>query len=416
VDKIPRILVISAFLPYPPTNGFNMRVSALLQALRKQGASVKLLCFGTDSDFNWIAETSSSDWIEVIDHPIASISQAKDYMGRLGTLPSRMPHAVARFRSEQMRRRISERVKAERFDVIICETPYMFVNIPKRLDVVRIISSHNIESRLLRRYLRFEKNPVKRCYAAIETRKMTSWERKAFSRCDAALACSDIDAEGIRRMNPDLPTFIVPNTIDSATYIPSDVTDRFTMLYLGGMDWFPNRDAVQHFVSAIFPSIRAAVPNVKFVVAGRNPTAAFRKLFDGVPGMKFTGTLADLRPVMSHAAVVVVPLRIGSGTRFKILEAAAMAKPIVSTRLGAEGLDFEDGEDIVIADDSVTFAQAVIDLLKDRTRCAELGRAARCRVGREYSFAALEESVGQVLDHLRDENIGTAVFGYKATG
>jgi glycosyltransferase involved in cell wall biosynthesis len=394
-----RILVISAFLPFPPTNGFGMRVSALLQALRKQGVCIQLLCFGNASDLEQAAEMAKGMCdIEVIPHPIASMSQTKDYVRRIGTLASRMTHAVVRFRSEQMKQRISVRVKTERFDAIICETPYMFVNIPQDLEIPRVISSHNVEHNLLRRYLSVEKNPLKRCYASLEARKMAAWEHQVFARCQTAMACSEIDAAAIRRMSPELPVFVVPNAIDTATYTPSVSDDCSTVLYLGGMDWFPNRDAVEYFIGKILPKVRTSIPNVKFVVAGRSPSNAFRERFHNTPGIEFTGTLADLRPAIGAAAVVVVPLRIGSGTRFKILEAAAMEKPIVSTRLGAEGLNFIDGREIVLADDPKAFAHAVASLLADPNRRAELGRSARARVNRDYSFKALEESVENLLN------------------
>lgn len=366
-----------------------MRVSALLQAYRKQGASVRVLCFGSGS---------GPDWIEFIPHPIASASQSADYIRRLGTLASRMPHAVARFRSEPMQQRIRDLAGAEPFDAIVCETPYMLINVPADIGIPRVISSQNVESTLLCRYLPFEKNPLKRYYASLEARKMARWERQAFARSQAAIACSEVDAAEIRRMAPELPVFVVPNAIDTAAYTPSACDNSSTVLYLGGMDWFPNRDAVEFFVEKILPGVRASIPNVKFVVAGRSPSTSFRRRFESIPSVEFTGTLPDLRPAIAAAAVVVVPLRIGSGTRFKILEAAAMEKPVVSTRLGAEGLNFKDREEIVLVDDPETFAQSVVDLLESPKRRTELGRAARIRVHQEYSFAALDESIEKFIE------------------
>jgi glycosyltransferase involved in cell wall biosynthesis len=159
------------------------------------------------------------------------------------------------------------------------------------------------------------------------------------------------------------------------------------------MDWYPNRDAVEFFVSAILPRLRAAVPEARFVVGGRNPSDEFRRRFAATPGIEFTGTVPDMRAEIAKAAVCVVPLRIGSGTRLKILEAAAMAKPVVSTRVGAEGLDFVDGKEIVLADEPKAFAGAVADLLRDASRRRELGQAARRRVEKCYSFPVLRTAV-----------------------
>ncbi|MBK5295255.1 MAG: glycosyltransferase, partial [Acidobacteriia bacterium] len=160
-------------------------------------------------------------------------------------------------------------------------------------------------------------------------------------------------------------------------------------LYTGGMDWYPNRDAVKYFVDQVFPTLRQQAPGARFVVAGRNPSDEFRREFAGMADVVFTGTVPDMRAEIAKAQVCVVPLRIGSGTRLKILEAAAISKPIVSTSLGAEGLEFRNGSEILIADDAQSFAHATAALLRDPARRAQFGAAARRRVQERYSLAAL---------------------------
>jgi glycosyltransferase involved in cell wall biosynthesis len=150
---------------------------------------------------------------------------------------------------------------------------------------------------------------------------------------------------------------------------------------------------VEFFALRILPEVRGLLPDVKFVVGGRNPPGWLRRRFAGIAGVEFTGTVPDMRAEIAKATVCVVPLRIGSGTRLKILEAAAMAKPIVSTRLGAEGLDFVDGREIVLADDPKAFAGAVAELLSDASRRRQLGQAARTRVEECYGVPALRAAV-----------------------
>jgi glycosyltransferase involved in cell wall biosynthesis len=195
---------------------------------------------------------------------------------------------------------------------------------------------------------------------------------------------------------------VVPNVVDTDHYQPSGAEEPCTVLYQGGMDWYPNRDAVEFFVSAILPRLRASVPEARFVVGGRSPSDEFRRRFAAVPGIEFTGTVPDMRTEIARAAVCVVPLRIGSGTRLKILEAAAMAKPIVSTRVGAEGLDFVGGREIVLADEPKAFAEAVADLLRDASRRRELGRAARRRAQECYSLPVLRTAVSAAFAELSE--------------
>jgi glycosyltransferase involved in cell wall biosynthesis len=166
------------------------------------------------------------------------------------------------------------------------------------------------------------------------------------------------------------------------------------------MDWFPNRDAVDYFAEKILPRLRQRVPHLHFTAAGRNPSQKMRERYRGFPDVTFTGSVAEMRPIIANAAVCVVPLRIGSGTRLKILEAAAMGKAIVSTRLGAEGLEFVSGEEILLADKPEEFVAAVADLFADQSRRVALGRAARRRVERHYDLSILGAAVRTAFEEL----------------
>ncbi len=173
-----------------------------------------------------------------------------------------------------------------------------------------------------------------------------------------------------------------------------------TILFTGGMDWYPNRDAVEFFAFSILPRILRRVPGPDLSSSGAIPRQSSGTAWRGYPSIEFTGAVPDMRPQTARAAVCVVPLRIGSGTRLKILEASAAAKPVVSTAVGAEGLDFADGSEILLADEPESFASAVVDLLSDEQRRRSLGAAARRRVEQSYSLAilrvALRETIGML--------------------
>jgi len=186
--------------------------------------------------------------------------------------------------------------------------------------------------------------------------------------------------------------------------VPASSSDELTVLFQGGMDWFPNRDAVSFFVNQVMPVLRRRIPGVRFVVAGRNPSKSFLQEFAGQSDVAFTGTVADMREVVAKASVCVVPLRIGSGTRLKILEAAAMGKPIVSTRLGAEGLEFRHGYEILLADKPEEFAAQVAELLQAPETRERLGLAARSLVERQYSFAVLRAAVRDALAQIPESH------------
>jgi glycosyltransferase involved in cell wall biosynthesis len=253
----------------------------------------------------------------------------------------------------------------------------------------------------MERYHQLQLNPSKKVYARLEAWKVRHWERKACSRMKAVLTCSHVDRSILQRLCPTVPMHVIPNAVDTEHYVPMGTPEPRTVLFQGGMDWHPNRDAVQFFACDIFPRLRRLVPGVKFRAAGRLASEAFRRRFDKIPDVEFTGTIPDMRTEIAKATVCIVPLRIGSGTRLKILEAAAMAKPIVSTRMGAEGLDFIAGEEILLADEPTHFVATVAGLLKDEARRKSLGRLARLRVERQYSFPVVRSALSRVLEEVR---------------
>jgi glycosyltransferase involved in cell wall biosynthesis len=309
---------------------------------------------------------------------------------------TKKPYAARRFVSPKMREAIEAHLTRGLYDAVICDSPYSTINL-LGTDLPIILNSHNVEHRLLSRYVAIERNPVKRLYAWSEMQKLRTWEQRTCRQAAAVLACSDLDRQLLSSLVPGLQVTVVPNVVDIDMYVAQDLATVPTIQFQGGMDWLPNRDAVSFFVETILPIFRPLAPPVRFVVAGRNPSAAFMKKFVHVPEVEFTGNVADMRAEIAKATVCVVPLRIGSGTRLKILESAAMAKAIVSTRIGAEGLDFVNGEEIVLVDEPTAFARAVADLLADAPRRHALGVAARRRVEAQYSMASLQIALRETL-------------------
>jgi glycosyltransferase involved in cell wall biosynthesis len=284
----------------------------------------------------------------------------------------------------------------------MCESPYLFDNLPLYLPVPVILDCHNVESLLLRRFLGSEPNPAKRAYVRLEWAKLHRWERGVVLRASLVMVCSEHDRAVMTAMCPGARLTVVPNIIDVTGYVPSDGDDGdgFTILYSGAMDWYPNQDAVRYFVEDIWPEVRRLVPGARFRVAGRHPSMELRRRLEGVAGVELAGAVPDMRAEVRRAAVCVVPLRIGSGTRLKILEAAALAKAIVSTRVGAEGLDFVDGREILLADEPRAFARAVADLATDLRHRRSLGAAARLRVEGQYGFPHLRRAMQDAVARL----------------
>jgi glycosyltransferase involved in cell wall biosynthesis len=395
-----RLLFLSFAFPLPADNGHRMRTWSLLQALADEGHDLSLLTFGQPSDL----EAHSSDLrgvcqkSEIVPLVLQSLSSATHYFARLVGSFSSQPYAVRRFVSRTMRERIQHHLSHGAFDGVICDGLHSAVNLP-HTDVPVILNSHNVEHLILRRYVEVERNPVKRLYARFEMYKLREWERRVCRQANIVLACSETDLQTFRSLVPVLCGWVVPNVVDAQAYTPEEEGTTATILFQGGMDWFPNRDAVAVFVERIFPLLQQSVPHIPFVVAGRNPSSGFIEQFRAVQGVQFLENVLDMRAEIAKAAVCVVPLRIGSGTRLKIIEAAAMGKAIVSTRVGAEGLDFVNGQEIILAEEPDQFACAIADLIEDPSRRRAMGLAARRRVEAQYSVPALRCAVRKVLSN-----------------
>jgi glycosyltransferase involved in cell wall biosynthesis len=264
-----------------------------------------------------------------------------------------------------------------------------------------VVFTHNVEAEIWRRHYERQTNPVSKLLFRQQWQRMLRFEADTLRRFDLVLAVSDTDKETFQRLYPGSlrgDVFTVATGVDTEFFAPRDAAaiDRGRLVFTGSMDWIPNEDAMKHFCDDVLPLVRAQEPGVTLSIVGRAPTPAVQRLAD-IAGVEVTGRVDDVRDYIGRAEVYVVPIRIGGGTRLKIFEAMGMAKAVVSTTIGAEGLPVTDGRDVVIADDAATFADAIVSLLRDPARRVQLERAARDLVVTHYDWSAvagqLEESL-----------------------
>jgi glycosyltransferase involved in cell wall biosynthesis len=198
---------------------------------------------------------------------------------------------------------------------------------------------------------------------------------------------SEVDQAALRGLDPSVRTWVVPNGVDTGYFRPADPesVEAESLIFTGTMSWEPNVDATIHFCGDIFPLIQRTYPGVRLTIVGAEPTEAVRRLGDQ-RGVTVTGSVKDVRQYIGRAAVVIVPIRLGSGTRLKILEAMAMGKAVISTAVGCEGLEVTPGKDIEVANSPEAFAVAVCRLLGDPARRRALGEAGRRLVTDRYDW------------------------------
>jgi glycosyltransferase involved in cell wall biosynthesis len=397
-----RILFIALSLPYPPLSGHRLRCWGLLQALAQEGHETHLLSFvdpGEDiEDTTTLRQVCRS--VDSLPTPQPSRGRVADLFARLRNFPSSLPYAAWRFVCPELRARVEQELASNAYDLLVCDTILTLQNLPKPYRVPVIMDTDDVPHSIMERFEQHAGNFLSRAYAHREGQKLVRFERAVTEGVQAVWVCSEDDRRFFQEVCPGLHFVVLPNVVNTDNYVPSNEEEPHTLLFQAWLDWFPNRDGTEFFAAAILPELRKRVPKFEFRVAGRGGSKEFKDQFAGLPEIRFTGAVPDMRAEVRKATVCVVPLRIGSGTRFKILEAAAMGKPIVSTTLGAEGLELMNGRDILIADEPQKFAEAVASLLADASRRRAMGVSARERVEALYSVRALRRGVREELERL----------------
>jgi len=311
-----------------------------------------------------------------------------------------LPYAVGKYRSRAYRRRVNDLLARESFDLVVCDFLVPAVNLPPRLPCPAVLFTHNVESEIWRRHAETATTAIARSLYRTQHRRMLRFEARTLARFDGVLVVSDADRETFDRIYPGAvrePAHVVPTGVDTEFFTPrSSPAASRRIVFSGSMDWLPNEDAMIFFVRDVLPLIRAEEPGVTLSIVGRAPTPNVQKLAKE-HGIHVTGRVDDVRPYVGDAAVYVVPLRIGGGTRLKIFEAMAMGKAVVSTTVGAEGLPVVDGTHVMLADDPPSFARAVVDLIRDVDRRRRLERAARALVVERYDWSAVAGQLEQAL-------------------
>lgn len=325
--------------------------------------------------------------------PEDSLSQHLDYIWRL---PSRAPYAVTKFTHSEVRHTMAEWLREKRFDVVVCDFLSASQNFPDRLTVPSVLFQHNVETVLWQRMAETETAPSKKFFYRIEAAKMARYEKATLSRFHRIIAVSERDRDEMLKLDPRCRITVVPTGVDTEQYriVPSAAGNPPVIVFTGSMDWEPNIDAVEYFCRQIWPSILHAFPQARFQIVGRNPDARVRRLQSA--SVEITGMVASVADFLRSATVVVVPIRIGGGTRLKIFEAMAMGKAVVSTSIGAEGLDLTHGRDLLIADTPESFAAGILELLRvpEARRAYEQAAAA---LAARYDWSEITLAFAEVL-------------------
>lgn len=393
------LLFLTAQVPYPPRQGGALRAWGMISALARRHA-VTILSFHDAAGVPSLPPDFGDLSLNVVPEP-----PPRPLSRRLRDLLfSRQPDMALRLGSPLFRQRLAERLAAQPFDAVHIEgiemAPFLDVLGQARPRPLILFDDFNCEFLLQKRAfltdLRYPARWHGALYSLVQWRRLRRYEAEICRRADWVVAVSEADALALRALVPGLRLTVVPNGVDVSAYDPqippAPGMAENALVFTGKMDFRPNVDAVLWFAEEVLPRIQAQAPDVRFWVVGQRPHRRLEVL-RGNPAITLTGYVEDTRPYIAGATVYVAPLRIGGGTRLKLLEAMAMERAVVATRLGAEGYEVQDGRELLLADDAETFAAAVVSLLKDPARRAAIGRAARRFVESYYDWSVLAPRV-----------------------
>ncbi len=392
------VLQFAPRVPWPLDTGAKLRNYHLARTLSAK-FRMTLLAF-SERDTHSSELKTVYERIEMVMRN-ASYSFGKVLRGAMGS----MPLPLLNYTTEEMKQALASLLNAQEFDLIQVESIHLMNYLPTiraaRKRPLVVCDWHNVESELMRQYSERAENFARRAYANRTARLMNEAEKRALDQFDAHIVVSKEDAERLGQMNSSAQVFVIENGVDSAYYadLRSEPNTWNRIVFVGSMDYHANIDAAINFARNVWPIVHGKKPELIFTIVGRDPSLAVREL-SSIAGVEVTGSVEDVRPYYREAIAAVVPLRVGGGSRLKILEAMAAGVPVVSTTLGAEGLKVMHGENILLADDDRDLAETITAIVGDETFRSRIIAAARALITERYDWSKPGASLANSYSNL----------------
>jgi glycosyltransferase involved in cell wall biosynthesis len=399
-DSTMKILWICPFFLHPTNRGAQIRTLGTLKELHKRH---EIHFAALNDPLNTEGPQRSSEYSSrhfAVEH----VAPARRSLGIIPQVAASIlrtePMAVFRYASEKLKRTIDALIATENYDSIVCD--FLF-STPNVSDLGKcVLFQHDVVTTIWKRHVEQNRTSIKRHFFQMQATKVEAYERKVCRSAKHVIAVSEIDAEKFRRMAEIDTVTSVPTGVDVEYFAPrGDAAPASDMVFCGSMDSLPNVDAVVYFLTEVLPLIRNQLPGATFTIAGRSPDPRVLKAAHGLEGVTVTGKVDDIRPYLWGSKISIVPIRIGSGTRLKIYECMAAGIPVVSTTVGAEGLPYENGTDIVIADGAAEFATACVRMISADAARRNLAGTALLRMQTTQSWAAVTRDFEAILESNR---------------
>ena len=396
-----RILIIGKKFPYPATDGETIVVYNYLKALHQLGHSFTFFCINTNKQhfkLNNLPDEMKT-WGEYV---LADIDTSITLSGAIKNLFTGKSYHVERFYSKAVADKLKALLKQQQFDVVQFETlyPSVYINLVRaHTNAKCIIRTHNVESEIWLKIADNTSNPLKKWYLSIQAKRLQAYEKRMLNQPDAIVPISEEDATKFKAMGTKVALQVLASGFDFSDYVPqSKQTKPMSLAFIGSMDWLPNQEGVKWLLKEVWPIVNAQMPELTLYIAGRNMPAWMQS--NKLTNVEIIGEVADAKAFISSQSILLVPLLSGSGVRIKILEALALAKPVITTSLGLEGIRAENNQHLIIANSAKEFAQAIIQLSQNPELQKHIAKNGRELILKNYEINSLVSRIIRFYEQL----------------
>ncbi len=389
-----KLLQIAPMVPFPPDDGGRVGIFNITK---------QFLLHGIDVHFAAPEANRNDDFAfsKIVPVHLLAIDSRNSYSGIAKNLFSSVPYNIEKYHSSPACHDLVSLCTDIKFDAVHVDSLHMAkygIELKRRFSIPIVLREHNFESEIMRRYRDHSRNPAVRTFASLQHKKITQYEAATIAEFDMVLPITKDDERKLRILSPQYRSTIIPAGVDTSSVRYCDNHAQENILFLMNYEWFANRDSLDYYVSVILPAIHALRPGVTTVLVGKGTQKFIPNA--GSELIRVCGFVKDINDISALGSVAVVPLRIGSGMRVKILELMAMGRVVVTTSLGAEGIDAEHGKHLLVSDDPNEFAAMVVKFLDSKQDSLRIGKNARAFIEEHYSWNSIGDRLAGVYQSL----------------
>jgi glycosyltransferase involved in cell wall biosynthesis len=409
-----KILWLSHLVPFPPQGGGVLQRSANLLKTVADAHEVTLLAFNQkdilriyDPDLN-VSLPAALEAMNKICHnvEVVDIGCESKYMGKfrlaLSSLLAKWPYSVRWLISDNFKKAVNEALTNNEYNVIWFDTISLaqYRTELKMDQALKVLNHHNVESDMMFRRAKKENNILKKAYFYLEAYKLKVYEKNEVNNFDINVTCSELDLQRIETISPGVITHTIPNGVDTDFFTAdSEVApDPYHLVFIGGMSWYPNRDAMSFFAREVWPLIKERIPGIHMHVVGRSPPEELVELAKGDENYHVHGFVDDVKSIFYKTGIYVCPISDGGGTKLKILDALAMGKPIVAHPLACEGIEVLDGKNVLFAETPEQYVNVINELIRNSSLRTTLAEEGRKLILDKYSYHVIGNELLNLLE------------------